>query len=192
MKDRTLQVLAIPGSLRRNSYNRALLEAAAKLAPPGMSIDVYDSLDTLPVFNEDLEQPTLPGVTRLRQAVASSDGLLIATPEYNQSVPGVVKNMIDWLSRSHDDAGLDGRPVAVTGVTTGPWGTRIAQTLLRQMLTSAQAWVLPQPTLFLRDASNLFDKDGVLVDEESADRLRALLVSFDGWIRLTQRAMNPR
>jgi chromate reductase len=190
MNDRTLRVLAIPGSLRKNSYNRFLLEAAADLTPPGMSIVVYDSLDTVPVFNEDLEQPPPPGVSLLREAVASSAGLLIATPEYNQSVPGVVKNMIDWLSRSDQDVGLEGKPVAVTGATTGPWGTRIAQILLRQMLTSTQALVLPQPTLFLRDASTLFDEDGTLSNEETSDSLRRLLVSFDEWIRLTQGAMN--
>ena len=100
MMDRTTRVLAIPGSLRRESYNRSLIAAAASLTPPHMSLTVYDSLDTIPVFNEDLEHPSPAGVARLREAVASSDGLLIATPEYNQSLPGVVKNLIDWLSRS--------------------------------------------------------------------------------------------
>ena len=191
MKDRTLRVLAIPGSLRRSSYNRSLLEAATNLTPPGMAIAVYDSLDTVPVFNEDLEHPTLPGVARLRQAVASSDGLLIATPEYNQSVPGVVKNMIDWLSRSEEGDGLEGMPAAVTGVTTGTWGTRIAQTQLRQMLISTQALVLPQPTLFLPEAAGLFNEDRTLADREPAERLHQLLVAFDGWIRTTQRAKRP-
>jgi chromate reductase len=191
MKGRTLRVLAIPGSLRKNSYNRSLLEAAADLTPPGMSIAVYDSLDTVPVFNEDWEHPTLPSVARLRQAVASSDGLLIATPEYNQSVPGVVKNMIDWLSRSQEGDGIEGKPVAVTGVTTGTWGTRIAQTYLRQMLISTHALVLPQPTLFFQEAARLFNEDRTLADQGAAERLHQLLVSFDGWIRPTQRAKTP-
>lgn len=184
MTDRITRITAIPGSLRRESYNRSLAETAAELAPPGMSVTVYGSLDTVPVFNEDLEQPPPPGVLRLRKTVASSDGLLIATPEYNQSVPGVVKNMIDWLSRSDGPGGLAGKPVAVTGVTTGPWGTRIAQTLLRQMLASTQAVVLPQPTLFLRDAETLFGADRGLTDATTRHRLHELLVSFDQWIRL--------
>lgn len=167
MTDRPIRVLSIPGSLRRDSYNRSLLEAAAAMPPPGMAMTVYDALGNVPVFNEDLERPTPRGVARLREAVASSDGLLIATPEYNQSVPGVVKNMIDWLSRSKGRAGLEGKPVAVTGVTTGPWGTRLAQTMVRQILISTQALVLSQPTLFLRDAEQLFNEDRTLSDDET-------------------------
>jgi chromate reductase len=184
MTDLPRRVLAIPGSLRRDSYNRSLLETAVELAPPGMTLTVYDSLDTVPLFNEDLERPPPAGVARLREALTSAEGLLIATPEYNQSVPGVVKNMIDWLSRTEGPAGLAGRPVAVTGVTTGPWGTRLSQTLLRQMLTSTQALVLPQPTLFLRDAAMMFDANRRLRDSENRRRLQEFLVSFDQWIRL--------
>lgn len=181
----SVQVLAVPGSLRRQSHNRALLRAAAELAPEGMTITVYDALHEVPVFNEDLEAPpdTPPGVTRLREAVQASDGLLVATPEYNQSMPGVVKNMIDWLSRSDSGLGLEGKPVAITGVTTGPWGTRLAQTLVRQTLTATQALVMPQPMLYLRDAETLFD-DGALVDESSRERLADFLVAFSDWIRL--------
>ncbi|HEU4541329.1 MAG TPA: NADPH-dependent FMN reductase [Jiangellaceae bacterium] len=184
MTDRIARVLAIPGSLRRESYNRSLVAAAASLTPPDMSFTVYESLDTIPVFNEDLENPPPPGVARLREAVASSDGLLIATPEYNQSMPGVVKNVIDWLSRTDGPEGLSGKPVAVTGVTSGPWGTRLAQTQVRQVLTSTQALVLSQPTLFLRDATTLFDQDRNLVHEPTSRRLHEFLVSFGLWIRL--------
>ncbi len=183
MTDRIIRITAIPGSLRRDSYNRSLAAVAATLAPAGMSVTVYDSLGTVPVFNEDLENPPPLGVARLREAVAASDGLLFVTPEYNQSVPGVVKNAIDWLSRSDGPEGLTGKPVAVTGATTGPWGTRIAQTQLRQILTSTQALVLPQPTLFLRDAEALFD-DRQLTDETTRRRLNELLVSFREWIRV--------
>lgn len=184
MTNRTVRVLAIPGSLRRESYNRSLLAAAASLTPPDMSFTVYESLGTIPVFNEDLENPPPAGVAHLREAVASSDGLLIATPEYNQSMPGVVKNVIDWLSRSDGPEGLAGKPVAVTGVTSGPWGTRIAQTQLRQVLTSTQALVLAQPTLFLRDAATLFDHDRKFVHDSTTRRLEEFLISFEHWIRL--------
>ena len=184
MTDRTTRVLAIPGSLRRDSYNRSLIAAAAALIPPEMTLTVYQSLANIPVFNEDLEHPPPAGVARLREAVASSDGLLIATPEYNQSLPGVVKNLVDWLSRSDGPEGLTGKPVAVTGVTTGPWGTRLAQTQLRQVLTSTQALVLSQPALFLRDAATLFDQSRNLVHKPTSRRLHEFLVSFDAWIRL--------
>jgi chromate reductase len=183
MTDWTTRVLAIPGSLRRKSYNRSLARVASSLVPDGMSMSVYDALSTVPVFNEDLERPPPSGVAQLREAVAASDGLLVVTPEYNQSVPGVVKNMIDWLSRSDGPEGLEGKPVAVIGVTTGPWGTRLSQTQLRQILTSVQALVLPQPTLFLRDADALLDEEGNLHDEVTLHRLQELLVAFDRWIR---------
>lgn len=189
MTDRFTRITAIPGSLRRESYNRSFAEAAATLAPAGMEITVHDSLDTVPVFNEDLEHPPPAGVARLRDAIASSDGLLIVTPEYNQSVPGVVKNAIDWLSRSDGPDGLMGKPVAVTGVTTGPWGTRLAQTQVRQILTFTQALVLPQPTLFLRDAETLFGDDRKLTDDTTRRRLLEFLVSFDQWIHLVSPAL---
>jgi chromate reductase len=183
-----VRVLAIAGSLRRDSHNRALLRAAAELAPASMSINVYEHLGAVPVFNEDLEdaQGGPAGVARLRTALAAADGLLIATPEYNQSVPGVVKNMIDWLSRSEPVAGLAGRPVAVTGATTGPWGTRIAQTVLRQMLVSVQALVLPAPTLFVGRVDSRFAKDGRLADDALGERLHELVSAFAAWIRLTR------
>jgi chromate reductase len=117
----------------------------------------------------------------LRHAVARSDGLLLATPEYNQSVPGVVKNMIDWLSREEAFSGL---PVAVIGASTGPWGTRIAQTSLRQMLLSVQAVVMSDPTLFVPHVETLLDGDGEMTDPQTSRRLRRLVSSFADWIRL--------
>jgi chromate reductase len=132
------------------------------------------------VFNEDLEAESPPGVVTLRQAVRRADGLLLATPEYNQSVPGVVKNMIDWLSREED---LSGLPVAVIGASTGPWGTRIAQTHLRQMLLSVQAVVMSDPTLFVPHVEALLD-DGELVDPHTSRRLEKVVSSFADWIRL--------
>ena len=175
-------VLAIPGSLRKDSYNKALLHTAQRLAPSNIELIVYDRLDAVPVFNEDFEKPAPEGVAMLREAVASADGLLIATPEYNQSVPGVVKNMIDWLSRSEGRGGLAGKPVAVIGASTGPWGTRIAQTHLRQMLLSTQALVLPHPTLFLGDAETAFDEKQE-AHGEMCHRLEQILLAFDAWIR---------
>jgi chromate reductase len=186
---RPVRILGIAGSLRRDSHNRALLRAAARLAPEGVAIEVYDGLETVPVFNEELEAESPQGVVSLRQALRRADGLLLATPEYNQSVPGVVKNMIDWLSREDD---LPGLPVAVIGASTGPWGTRIAQTLLRQMLLSVQTAVMSDPTLFLPHVEALLDDDGELVDPETSRRLQSVVSSFADWIRLVAPGVEAR
>lgn len=179
----TIRILAIPGSLRRASYNKALLDAAVELAPNGVSVTVYEGLAQVPPFNEDLvEGPLLPrGVARLRRAVSASDALLFATPEYNQAVPGVLKNAIDWLSMGEAHEGLENRPVGITGVTSGPWGTRLAQTMLRQMLLSTQALVLPQPTLYLRNGESLFDASGRLSDPKTRRRLADLIAALAVW-----------
>lgn len=181
-----VSILAVPGSLRRESYNRTVLQAAVALAPPTATITIFDGLETVPVFNEDLEDAPEdpPGVLRLRHHLAATDGLLIATPEYNQSIPGVVKNMIDWLTRGEPHEGLVGRPVAVTGATTGSWGTRISQTLLKQMLHSCQALVMPRPTLFISRVESLLNDDGELVDKRTLTLLGELVGSLVEWIHL--------
>jgi chromate reductase len=182
----TRRILALPGSLRRDSYNRRLLEAASRIAPPGVQIDVYDALAAVPLFDEDLESSSAggpDGVRRLRAAVAAADGLLIATPEYNQSLPGVLKNAIDWLSRPAPDEVLAGKPVAIAGVSSGRWGTRLAQAALRQTLAATESQVMPAPMLFVRDAGRLFDAvDGRLHDAATLESLRSLLKAFADWI----------
>jgi chromate reductase, NAD(P)H dehydrogenase (quinone) len=179
------KVLALPGSLRRDSYNRRLLEAAVDLAPTGMAIAIYPDLASIPLFNEDLERADggLEAVRRLRTEVAAADALLIATPEYNQSIPGVLKNAIDWLSRPDPIEVLEGKVVSVIGASSGPWGTRLAQSALRQVLHATGAYVLPGPALFLRDAERMFDADGSLVDGPTRERLAAVLAGLAGWIR---------
>ncbi len=178
-------VLGIAGSLRRASYNRRLIEAAVECAPPGMDVRRYQELVSIPPFDEDLERATNGGpapVRELRQRVASADGLLIATPEYNWSIPGVLKNSIDWLSRPAPDEVLVGKPVAVIGASGGKWGTRLAQSALRQVLTSTECLVLPRPTLFVPDAAGLFDEAGRLRDAPTREQLDAVLIAFRTWI----------
>ena len=182
-----MKVLGIAGSLRQDSRNRLLLEAAARCAPAGLSIHVYQQLASIPPFNEDVERAPegLPAAVRdLRRLVSDADGLLIATPEYNQSIPGVLKNAIDWLSRETPDAILAGKPVAVVGASGGRWGTRLAQSALRQVLFATESRVLPAPALYLSQADRLFGPDGQLADRRTADQLRELLTSFAAWIRL--------
>ncbi len=186
-----LRILAIPGSLRRDSYNKALLHAASEVAPVGIEIDVYERLEEVPLFNGDVADIGAPeGVEALRQAIADSDALLISTPEYNQAVPGVVKNMIDWLSLGESHESLEGKPIAVTGITTGPWGTRLAQTMLRQMLVSSQAMLLPQPFLYLRGAETLFDEAGRLRDDQTRVRLAELVTALGEWAEFVDGGSN--
>jgi len=185
--DAGMRVLALPGSLRRDSWNLRLLEAAASCAPPGMAIDVHRALAAIPLFNEDLEDDSGGGpeaVRRLRAAVASADGLLIATPEYNQSMPGVLKNTIDWLSRAAPDEVLAGKPVAVIGASSGRWGTRLAQHALRQTLCATESRVMPAPALYIGNVQELFDDAGRLQDMGTRQSLQALLDAFASWIDL--------
>ena len=186
-----VRVLAIAGSLRRNSLNRQLLDAVAQLAPRGLSIDVYDGLDAVPLFNEDLETPRAPpGVEHLRAAVAGADGLLIATPEYNQALPGVVKNFVDWLSRG-DGSVLEGKSTAILGITPGNWGTRLAQASLRHTLTACGALVMPAPQIYLRHAAELFDQQR-LVDPRARELLADYAKSFERWIRFTRQPIERK
>lgn len=184
-------VLALAGSLRRDSLNRRLLISARALAREAFSVSIYDDLSTVPMFNEDLEADGGPsGVRRLGAAVARADALLIATPEYNQGIPGVVKNVLDWLSRGEPDP-LAGKLVAVLGATTGPWGTRLAQAALRQSLTACGALVMPTPQIYLRNAGDAFDSDGNLIDERTRASLTSFFASFREWIAMTTEARRP-
>jgi chromate reductase len=174
-------VLAIAGSLRRDSLNRQLLRAAADLVPSGMTIDVYDELSSIPLFDEDLEQQaTIGSVARLRGLVASAGGLLIATPEYNWSIPGVLKNAIDWLSRPAPAEVLIGKPIAIIGASSGRWGTRLAQSHLRQVLTATESLVMPAPALFVRDG---------VIDASTQKQLAALLDAFARWIEMVPKGV---
>jgi len=156
-----------------------LLRAAA-------GVSIYEELSSIPLFNEDLEASDPESVRRLRSAVASADGLLISTPEYNWSIPGVLKNAIDWLSRPPEEV-LIGKPVAVIGASGGRWGTRLAQAALRQTLTATESLVMPAPAMFVRDAAGIFDEAGHLTDKTVRDQLNNVLAAFDHWISLVRR-----
>jgi chromate reductase, NAD(P)H dehydrogenase (quinone) len=188
-----VRVLAIAGSLRTRSWNLRLLEAAVTCAPAGLQIEIFQDLAAIPMFNEDLETAGMPQVIHhLRERVGSADGLLIATPEYNQSVPGVIKNLIDWLSRASLDRPdtahlLTEKPIAVIGASSGRWGTRLAQYALRQTLFATESLVMPSPTLYVRDAPTLFDANGTLSDAALRASLQTVLESFTNWINLIRR-----
>ncbi len=180
------RVLCLAGSLRRASWNRHLLQSAKIQAPATLHVDVYDALSAVPMFDEDLEQlePNGPaGVTRLRTAVAAADGLVIATPEYNHAMPGVLKNALDWLSRDSPQGDvLSGKPVAVLGASSGPWGTRLAQASLRQVLHTCGALVMPAPTLFVANAAARFDAHGIVVEPATVQSLQDFMLGFGQWM----------
>jgi chromate reductase len=172
----TTRILALPGSLRADSCNRRLLDAAVALAPDDVEVAVFEHLIDVPLFNQDTEDPAPAGVTALRTALAASDALLIATPEYNGSVPGVLKNALDWLSRGDTIRdGVTGRPTAVIGATPGMWGTRIAQDHTRQILSNMGANVTYAPRVYLARAFEAFEDDGSLVHEVARTTLTAVL-----------------
>jgi chromate reductase len=137
-----MRLLAVSGSLRAESYNSALARAVADVAPPGVDVEVFEGLRDLPPFDADLDGDALPAVRRLRDSITEADVVLFVTPEYNGSIPGVLKNAIDWASRPRSDAALRGKTVAVAGASTGQYGALWAQQDLRRVLGIAGARVV--------------------------------------------------
>lgn len=164
-------LLALSGSLRRGSYNTALLHEAMEAAPAGVELELYGGLALLPPYSEDVDGAEPPSAaTAWREAVAAADGLLVATPEYNGSIPGQLKNAVDWASRPKGSAALWGKPVAVVGATTGSYGAVWAQADLRRSLGIAGARVL-EVELPVARAHERFDEDGRLLDDDLRGRL---------------------
>jgi len=178
-----LTFLGIAGSLRRSSFNRGLIRAAVELAPAGITVVPFDLAD-LPMFNADVEAEGDPeAVAALKRAIAAVDGLLIATPEYNHCVPGVLKNAIDWASRPARQSVLTGKPVAIMGATPGGGGTARAQAHLRDGLSYTNGFVLPLPEVLVPHAIDKFDDDANLIDPDTRSEVYDLLVSFAAWTR---------
>ena len=169
-----MNVLGIVGSLRRESFNRKLLANAAELLPDGATLEIWDGLKAVPPFDEDDELHEPEGVAELRDALAGADALLIATPEYNHSIPGQLKNAIDWASRPKATSVLRGKPAAVVGASTGAFGAVWAQAELRKVLGSAGARVV-EAELPLSFAGRRFDPEGRLVHDDVREQLRAVV-----------------
>lgn len=178
----TITVAAIPGSLRKGSYNRSALQAAAELAPEGMAIEIL-SIEDVPLYNNDVERAEgfPPAVDALREAVAGADALLIATPEYNASLPGVLKNAIDWLSRGGAESPLRGKPTAILGAG-GRFGSMRAQLHLREILLG-RADVLASPQVMIDSASSRFDDDLTLIEDRFRDQIARLLAALADEVR---------
>lgn len=178
-----IHVLGFAGSLRQKSYNRAALRAARELLPEGMSLEIFD-IAPIPPFNEDVEAQGYPEpVQQFKARIAAADALLISTPEYNYSMPGVMKNALDWASRPIATTPLSGKPVAIMGVTTGPWGTARAQLHLRQSCVYFNAHPLNRPIVQIDRAERKFDAEGQLTDEPTRQLIRSLLEALATWTR---------
>jgi chromate reductase len=176
-----LSFLGIAGSLRQGSYNRGLIRAAVEVAPAGTSVVSYD-LAEIPMFNADIEAGgDPPAVADFKRAIAAADALLIATPEYNHCVPGVLKNAIDWASRPARQSALTGKPVAIMGASTSPSGTARAQAHLRDGLAYTNGFVLPLPEVLVGLAREKFDEVGNLTDDGAVGEIRDLLVALAAW-----------
>jgi chromate reductase, NAD(P)H dehydrogenase (quinone) len=176
------RIVAFAGSLRRDSFNRALISAAQELAPEGMSIEPIQIGD-LPFYNADVEAQGDPAaVARFKASLWETDGILIATPEYNDGIPGVLTTAIDWGSRLPGQSPLAGKPVAIMGASPSQIGTARAQLHLRQLLGHVQARVLPPPELVVARAHERFDKNLRLTDESTRKVLSNLLLRFSRWI----------
>ena len=180
-----VRIVGIAGSLRRESYNRAALRAAAQLLPDGASLDIA-GLEGIPPFNQDDEQAPPAAVVELKRRIREADAVLIVTPEYNYSVPGVLKNAIDWASRPYGDSAWSGKPAAIMGASVGTIGTARAQYHLRQTFVFLNMLPLNQPEVMIGNAATRFDAQGTLTDEATKDHIRRLLANLVTWTRRLQ------
>jgi chromate reductase len=178
-----LKVFGFSGSLRRGSYNKSLLRAAADLLPQDLILEIFD-IDGIPAFNQDIEVDDMPSkVKEFKSKIREADAILIATPEYNYSVPGVLKNAIDWASRPYGDNPFDGKPVAIMSASIGMLGGARAQYHLRQMFVFLNMHPVNGPEVIVTFAQQKFDANGNLVDDNTKTFLRQLLQNLVNWTK---------
>ena len=176
------RIAVVVGSLRRDSFNRQLAEALAKLAPQELQLQPL-RIDDLPLYNQDDDANQAEPVRRLKNEIAQSQGVLFVTPEYNRSIPGVLKNAIDHASRPYGQSAWAGKPAAVIGISVGAIGTAIAQQHLRNVLGYLDMPTLGQPEMFLQNKPGLLQPGGGIGDESSKQFLQKFLERFAQWVR---------
>ena len=187
MKGNELRILEIAGSLRRASSNRGLIRAAGELAPEGVVVEPYYKLEKIPFFNQDVEDKGDPAPVRdLKEKVREADAVLIATPEYDYAIPGVLTTALDWALRPPSP--LRHKPVGIVGASPGRVGTARGQMVLRQILLHAPAYVMPEPQMLISNARERFDENGDLTDEQTRERMRRFIVALVEW---TERFKKP-
>jgi len=184
--DKTLNILGIAGSLRKDSYNRAALRAAQQLVPNGAAITIFE-LNGIPLFNADEEDPLPLKVVDFKATIRAADAILFVTPEYNYSIPGVLKNAIDWGSRPYGDNSWEHKPVAIMGASPGMLGSARAQYHLRQTFVFLNMHPLNRPEVMIAKADERFDEKGNLTDESTREHIRKLVASLVDWTLKLQR-----
>jgi chromate reductase len=186
--DRPIRILGFAGSLRKNSYNKALLRLAVQLVPKTAVVETFD-LEGIPPFNQDLETQLPQKVKEFKARIRAADAILIATPEYNYSIPGVLKNAIDWASRPYSDNSFDGKPVAMMGASVGMLGTARAQYHLRQCFVFLNMYPINLPEVFVAYTQEKFDENGRLKDEKTKQLIAELLENLVSWtLRLKEQS----
>jgi len=185
--DKPIKVLAFAGSLRKGSYNKALIRTALEVAPENVAIEIF-GLEGIPPFNQDFVTNPPQRVVDFKEKIRNSDALLIATPEYNYSISGVLKNAIDYASRPKEDTPLEGKPVAIMSASTGRFGGARAQYHLRQIFVFLNMQPVNRPEVMLSDASHNVDADGKVTNEQTRQLIRQLLEALAAWtIKLKQK-----
>jgi chromate reductase, NAD(P)H dehydrogenase (quinone) len=180
-----IKILGFAGSLRKGSLNKMLLRAAVEVVPEEVELELFD-LEGIPPFNQDLENTPHEKVKEFKAKIKAADGLLIVTPEYNYSVPGVLKNAIDAVSRPYGTSPFEGKPVAIMGASIGMLGTARAQYHLRQSMVFLNAFPLNRPEIMVPFAENKFDATGRLIDETTREKVKELWVALVKWIKKLQ------
>ena len=177
-----MNIIALSGSLRKGSYNTMLVKAMAALAPAGMQIEIAE-IGKFPLYNSD-DEANFPAVAQeLKEKIEKADGVIIATPEYNRSISGVLKNAIDWISRPYGKNSFAKKPMLVAGVSGGKVGTAVAQSHLRQIMVYLDADVIGQPELYLGPAQEIFDADGNIVNDSTKELLTKALAVLAGRVK---------
>ena len=180
-----IKILAFAGSLRRGSFNRALLHTAVELAPEDAEIEIFD-LEGIPLYNEDLLASMPAKVTFFKNRIKAADAILIATPEYNHSVPGVLKNALDWASRPAGDNAFKDKPAAIMSAATGMIGGARAQIDLRHTFVFLEMHAVNRPEVYITFADQKFDTNGRLTDEKARGLVKDLLTALINWTRRLQ------
>ena len=178
-------LLAISGSLRKGSYNASLVRAWQALAPEGVNLEILsqDELRAVPLFDQDVEKSAFPeNVAAIKDRIRAADGIIVSTPEYSRSIPGVLKNFLDWTARPYGDSAWKGKPVFVIGATEGSVGTAVGQWAARGVLTTVGAYVLGQPEFYFSGADKKFDADGNLTDEATKEHIKKAYAAFTAFI----------
>ena len=180
--EKKVAIFGFAGSLRKGSYNRALLRAALEVIPKDVTLETFD-LDGIPIFNQDLENQPHEKVKAFKAKIRVADAILIATPEYNYSIPGVLKNAIDCASRPYGDNALEGKPVAIMGASVGMLGTARAQYHLRQSFVFLNMAPVNRPEVIVPFVADKVDASGNVTDAKTREKIKELLESLVAWTR---------